>query len=122
MIYADFSFYETVYHGNAIPDSDFCVLATRASEYLDYYTAGRTAKYADKWPVEIGKACCAIAEIYQKYDKLDASVITMQSQTVGSWSATYRSADDVSATYRRQMADAARRYLMSTGLLYRGVC
>ena len=42
MAYAEFSFYQSTYHGTLIPDADsFQTAAERASDYLDSVTFGR---------------------------------------------------------------------------------
>ena len=83
-------------------------------------------------------ACCAIAEQYQSIDAAQAlaqKALTsamnsggeLQSQSVGSWSKTYRSGGDSAqqALSSAQAAQAsltaiAQQYLGTTGLLYRG--
>lgn len=136
MAYADFEYYSTVYLGTAINEDDFPRLSLRASSFLDYYTQGRAAKNADLDALKM--ACCAVAEQYQYIDtakalaqkSLSASLESdgeLQSQTVGSWSKTYRSGGDSAqqALSSVQMAQAAlgsvvQQYLAGTGLLYRG--
>lgn len=120
MIYADYAFYISAFSGRAIPETDFLPCAARASDYIDYITMGRAAKSKDA--EALGKACCAIAEIQYSASAAPADGAALQSQSVGSWSATYRTADEVSASSHKLMMDAARRYLAPTGLLYRGVC
>lgn len=136
MAYADFEYYSTVYLGAAIQEADFPRLALRASSYLDYYTQGRAAQSADLDALKM--ACCAIAEQYQYIDaaktlaqkSLTVSMESggeLQSQTVGSWSKTYRSGGDsaqqaLSSAQAAQasLAAIAQQYLGITGLLYRG--
>ena len=133
MIYASYEFYSYVYFGKSIEPSDFPRLALRASSYLDWCTAGRAAKHADLEAVKM--ACCAIAEAYQTIDaarssaskSLSASVGDsgeLQSQTVGSWSKTYRSGgssakDALNAAESAQgvLMETAKMYLAGTGLL-----
>lgn len=136
MAYADYEYYTTTYLGTAIKESDFPRLALRASAFLDYYTQGRAAQNAGLDALKM--ACCAIAEQYQYIDtaqalaqkSLTASLESngeLQSQTVGSWSKTYRSGGDSArqALSSVQAAKAAlgalaQQYLAGTGLLYRG--
>ena len=136
MAYADYEYYTTTYLGTAIKEDDFPRMALRASSFLDYYTQGRAAQNSDLDALKM--ACCAIAEQYQSIDtaqalaqkSLSASLESdgeLQSQTVGSWSKTYRSGRDSAqqALSSVQIAQAAlgaivQQYLAGTGLLYRG--
>lgn len=138
MVYADYEYYTTTYLGTAIQEADFSRLALRASSFLNYYTQGRAAKNPDLEALKM--ACCAVAEQYQVIDTaqalaqkaLSASLSSggsgeLQSQTVGSWSKTYRSGGDsaqqaLSSAQAAQasLASVAQQYLGTTGLLYRG--
>ena len=136
MAYADYTYYTTVYLGTAIKESDFPRLSLRASSFLDYYTQGRAAQNSELDALKM--ACCAVAEQYQYIDtaqalaqkSLSASLESdgeLQSQTVGSWSKTYRSGGDsaqqaLSSVHTAQAAlgSVVQQYLAGTGLLYRG--
>ena len=136
MAYADFEYYSNTYLGTAIEYNDFSRLSLRASAFLDYYTQGRAAKNAELDALKM--CCCAIAEQYQYIDTAKAlaqkSITSslenngeLQSQTVGSWSKTYRSGGDsaqqaLSSVQAAQSAltAIAQQYLAGTGLLYRG--
>lgn len=138
MAYADYEYYTTTYLGTAINEDDFPRLSLRASSFLDYYTQGRAAKNADLDALKM--ACCAVAEQYQYIDTAQAlaqKALTsslesgeageLQSQTVGSWSKSYRSGGEsakqaitAAQTVQTALASAAAHYLVGTGLLYRG--
>ena len=136
MAYADYEYYTTTYLGTAISEDDFPKLALRASSFLDYYTQGRAAQSAALDALKM--ACCAIAERYQSIESaqslaqksLSASAEAggeLQSQTVGSWSKTYRSGGESAQqalssvqTAKASLASVAQQYLAGTGLLYRG--
>ena len=136
MAYADYEYYTTTYLGTAIKKDDFPRLALRASSFLDYYTQGRAAQNSDLDALKM--ACCAVAEQYQYIDtaqalaqkSLSASLESdgeLQSQTVGSWSKTYRSGGDSAQqalssvqTAKASLSSIAQQYLSGTGLLYRG--
>lgn len=136
MAYADYEYYTDTYLGKAIQEADFPRLSLRASSFLDYYTQGRAAKNSGLDALKM--ACCAIAEQYQAIDAaqalaqkaLSASMDSsgeLQSQSVGSWSKTYRSGGDSAqqALASAQAAQAslaaiAQQYLGATGLLYQG--
>lgn len=132
MIYADYAYYTANYFGSVIPQDAYDAVAMRASRFLDYYTMNRAKDHADR--EEVKMACCALAEEYhtiftaQKLTQQAAETTgEMQSQTVGSYSVTYRSAGDaaktmaeLSAQAQSRLAAVARQYLAYTGLLYRG--
>lgn len=137
MAYADYEYYKNTYLGNAISEAEFPRLSLRASSFLDYYTQGRAAKNADLDALKM--ACCAVAEQYQAIDAAQAlatksltaalsdSSGELQSQTVGSWSKSYRSGGEsaaqaatAAASARSLLSAAAAQYLAGTGLLYRG--
>ena len=136
MAYADFEYYANTYLGTAIEYNDFSRLSLRASAFLDYYTQGRAAKNAELDALKM--CCCALAVQYQYIDTAKAlaqkSITSslenngeLQSQTVGSWSKTYRSGGDsaqqaLSSVQAAQSAltAIAQQYLAGTGLLYRG--
>ena len=138
MAYADYEYYTTTYLGTAISEADFPRMALRASSFLDYYTQGRAAQNADLDALKM--ACCAVAEQYQYIDiaqalaqkSLTSSLESsesgeLQSQTVGSWSKTYRSGGDSAQqalssmqAAKASLASIVQQYLDGTGLLYRG--
>ena len=137
MVYADYDYYSNVYLGSAISSDDFPRMAMRASAFLDYATMGRAAKHANLDAVKM--ACCAVADDYQTIDtaralankSLSASLEAtsggtgeLQSQSVGSWSKTYRSGGSsasealgVTANAQETLFATAAMYLAGTGLL-----
>lgn len=138
MPYADYAYYTGTYLGTAITEQDFPKLSLRASSFLDYYTQGKAAHNADLDALKM--ACCALAEQYQSIEtaqalaqkSLSASLSSstsgeLQSQTVGSWSKSYRSGGDSAqhalssvASAKNALTTIAQEYLGATGLLYRG--
>lgn len=126
MIYADYNFYVSSFYGNVIPEEEYAAAALRASQFLDYYTMNRAKDNADLEAVKM--ACCALAEEYYAIETSQRLAMQtdgeMQSQTVGSYSVTYRSKADtartIAAEARGRMVAIARQHLAHTGLLYRG--
>lgn len=133
-MYADYEFYVSSYYGTMIAEEDFCPLAKRAGEFIDYITA-RRAKAAFNGDNEdtiyaIKKCCCALAEQYVTIDQMKVSAAAtfssggeIQSETVGSHSRTFRSGSETMLTVEsanKELGNIARRYLWPTGLLYRG--
>lgn len=138
-MYADYGFYASVYYGVAITEDDFPRLASKASDFIDYYTKDKAATATDETIVlAISKACCAVAEKMLEMEqaaKLRAQYIDAalnggekKSETVGSWSVSYSTAADYARSEaeltnpRAQYAQAALEYLANTGLLFRGGC
>lgn len=136
MVYADYEFYSQIYLGATITEEAFPKLALRASAFLDYYTQGKAEKNAELNALKM--ACCSIAEQYKLIDdaqlmankSLEAAIVSggeIQSESVGSWSRTYKGKSE-SATAaagfandaKSELANIARQYLSVTGLLYRG--
>lgn len=94
MAYADFEFYKTEYGGKAIAETDFPGLANRAAAYINAVTAGAAARATTGNPLYmVQMANCALAEITQDEDRLNAGTFTVEAQvaseTVGSWSRSY---------------------------------
>lgn len=137
MVYADYEYYKATYLGAAIQEAEFPRLALRASAFLDYYTQGRAALNHGLDALKM--ACCAVAEQYQSIEsaqdlaqKAASNALSkeggeLQSQSVGSWSKTYRSAGEsaedaarAGAAAREGLSGVAGMYLAGTGLLYRG--
>ena len=137
MAYADFDFYINKYMGTAIDLPHFDRLALRASSFLDYYTQGMAAQNPELEARRM--ACCAVAEQYHIIEQapsmarknlsesLKSDGGEVQSESVGSWSKTFRSAGDsagsaasVAASAQAALAAVARQYLAGTGLIYRG--
>ena len=132
-----YEFYTGVDGGTRIQAADFHRLITRDHSFLRYYTMGRPVPEAheNEWRM----ACCAIAEEQLSIDAaksmaqkslsaaLESKGGELQSQSVGSWSKTYRSGGDsakeaaeVARVSESALAAVARLYLGHTGLLYRG--
>ncbi len=130
MAYADFEYYVCTYMGSAVPEDVFPMLAMKASAYVDYITMNRAKTAAGDAGDAVKNAVCALAEIIQDGEKLNAvSTDTerqVSSETVGAWSRSYGnksvSATDVQMIETRKR-EAAAMYLAPYGLLKaRGYC
>ena len=137
-MYADYRFYVDEYYGKLITEQEFPELASRGSEFIDYITFGKAKKavnasdplYPTDTVIAIKKCCCALAEQYEAINKAKAAVVAtiradgeIQSETVGAHSRSFRSGADTANTVtatEAELANIARRYLLPTGLLYRG--
>lgn len=106
-----YSYYVEIYRGTEIESSEeFERLAMRASEYIYEKTLGRAGCYTSD-PVK--KACCAIAEAIFEEEKHSGKI----SESVGSWSVNYSSKENTES----RMYNILKKYLLPTGLLYRGM-
>ena len=124
MVYADYEFYTNTFLGTSLDEATFNQNAVRASSYLDYITMGKAEKNAGLHAIKL--ACCALAEEYHVFSEAQKRASSasgeVQSETVGSWSQTYRSGAETMEAAKNQMAYVAAQYLAHTGLLYRGRC
>lgn len=123
-MYADYDYFRSVYFGGDIPPDVYERLATRASDFIDYYTQGRAKTYSRDDAVK--KACCALVEQYQVVENCKAACAAAErdvaSETVGGYSVSYRSSHEELKAAESALTEAAKRYLGGTGLLYRGGC
>lgn len=69
MAYTDWNFYETTYHGNVVPETDFPRIADRASDFLDVITFDRLVDGLpsdERAATKVQKAVCAVSDhIYE---------------------------------------------------------
>lgn len=133
-MYASYEFYNTEYMGAPMTEEEFERAAKKASQYLDYYTMGRAKD--SKGLEALSMACCALAEQYFEIDALlgrakksalSADSAAKKSETVGSYSVTYQSAEEISKSayeraeeLKKKLPETVKLYLLGTGLLYRG--
>ncbi len=128
-MYADYAYYTSTFFGDMIPEEKFEKYATHASDFIDYFTFGRAAANAELPAVK--KCCCALAEQYMTIESVQgaaAAKVTadgiIASESVGSHSRSFRSGVEAAQAMDAENAKLAaigRRYLLPTGLLYRGV-
>lgn len=122
--YADFTYYSATYLGTAIASADFARLALRASATIDNLTFDRAAPIvtaaAETATIDkIKMATCAVAEELQKQDQADGAD-GIQSESVGSYSVSYAENSGKRLTNETKQSKAAKLYLSSTGLMFRG--
>lgn len=120
-MYADYNFYRSRYGGTQIAEEEWTFLAGQASDYIDYITCGKAASLSTV-PEAVQKCCCALAERYRIISnaRKQASDAELQSESVGSYSRTYRSSAENAQLATAELSAIAKQYLLSTGLLYRG--
>lgn len=118
-MYADYAYYSTTYYGNSISSADFPRYATRASDYIDSLSLTRVP---DGSLDAVKKCCCALAEKFQIIENANAIAAAgeLASESVGSYSRSFRSSAEIEAAAKAELGNIARMYLSKTGLLYRG--
>ena len=127
-MYADYTYYQESFYGNAIAEADWPKYATKASDFIDYLTWKKAQNNAEL--TEVKKCCCALAERYKAIEALQIAASAkvtedgiISSETVGSHSRSFRNgAEGAQAIveYEKELSSIVRRYLLPTGLLYRG--
>lgn len=130
-MYATYEFYKDTY-GGAVSEEDFPRMVIKASAYLDYYTMGKVKMVSDSESVKV--ACCALVDKYFEIEFMstaaqknasDVASAGKKSESVGSYSVTYQTADELKAmeqNLKAELAEICRIYLAGTNLLYRGGC
>ena len=127
-IYTDYGFYECVYKGNMSED-DFERLVIKASCEVNKNIFSRNT---EKYDLEVQLTTCSITDILYKIEQLENKLNNsisnemLKSESVGDYSRTFNSAgiDDIKneiSNQKSNIKEELRRYLLNTGLLYRGV-
>ena len=119
----DYSFYKDVFHGDLLTEDNYEKYATRADAWLDQLTYGRyeNPDLSESVLQKVKLSECALAELCFSIATDAASNPSIEKETVGSHSVTYRGSTDSISGWSARIRETASRYLMSTGLLYRGV-
>jgi hypothetical protein len=114
--YADYSYYQTMYFGTDVAESDFPALMGKASAFIDRETFGRISGEPEDC---VKQAACALVDCLHAWGGTDG----VSSESVGEYSVSYNVGHGGhSASVRDRMYKILRDYLGNTGLLYRGVC
>ena len=117
--YADYAFYTDKYLGRIIPnENDFAYYALRASEIIDSKTFGRINEITPA----VQLACCAAAdELYSDASAKAKAAGGVSSESVDGYSVSYRAYNTEAEKAAGKRVNAAiKRYLGSTGLMFRG--
>lgn len=126
--YTDYVFYKDTYKGN-MPEEDFNKLVIRASYEVQKNIFNRDITgYED----EVQLATCSVADILLKIEILENkketifSKQTLKSESVGDYSRTFdtTSVSDIEvqiSNQKEKIKEELKKYLLITGLLYRGV-
>lgn len=117
--YTDYAYYTTTYLGTAITETLFPAYALRASAVIDQLTFDRATSVVDVAIIDkLEMATCAIAEELQKQDI--SGVDAIQSESVGGHSISYAKNSSAQMTNDQKLLRAAKLYLGSTDLLFKG--
>lgn len=126
--YTNYEFYIDTYKGN-MPQDDFEILVIKASYEVQKNIFNRIITgYED----EVQMATCSIADILYKIEQLENKKDTtisekvLKSESVGNYSRTFEtsSSTDIDvqiSNQKEKIKEELRNYLLTTGLLYRGV-
>ena len=119
---ATYEFYTSEYFGKLLISEEFPEYATRADAWLSELTFGRYASpdLSESQLQAVKMSECAVAEICYELQAEPVSDPSISKETVGSHSVTYRTGSEAAAGLAGRIYDAAARYLLTTGLLYRG--
>lgn len=126
--YTNYDFYKTTYKGD-MPETDFNKVIVRASYEVQKNIFNRDIKgYED----EVQMATCSVADILLKVEQLENKKDTilsnnnLKSESVGDYSRTFDTIgiDNINveiSNQKKKIKEELKRYLLHTGLLYRGV-
>lgn len=126
--YTDYDFYKNTYKGD-MPETDFNKIVIRASAEVRKNIFNRDITNYEN---EIQMATCSVADILLKVEQLENKKNTilsnnnLKSESVGDYSRTFDTIgiDNVNveiSNQKEKIKEELRRYLLHTGLLYRGV-
>lgn len=110
-MFANYEFYKTDYGGSAIAETSFLLYGNRATAYLKSIIS----RVPEPPTQELKMAMCAVADEMLKDDAEHGGI---QSESVGSWSRSYKR--DLRSTQRKYF-DAATLFLSSTCLVGRWI-
>ena len=119
---ATYDFYQTEYYGKLLSAEEFPEYATRADAWLSELTFNRycSPDLSESQLQAVKMSECAVAELCYELQAEPVSDPSISKETVGSHSVTYRTEAEAAAGLAARVYDTAARYLMTTGLLYRG--
>ena len=111
--YADYNFYESVYHGD-MDETDFSRNILSASQYIRYLTHGRSDGYEGD---ELKYAACEAADIlYSSYQKEADGTGEKKSENTDGYSVSYvtqaKDGETSEELANRKMTGAIRKWLL----------
>ena len=119
---SDFDFYQTEYFGKLLASEEFPEYATRADAWLSELTFDRYSSpdLSESQLKAVKMSECAVADLWFQYLTEAATNPSISKETVGSHSVTYRTGTEAASGWAARIYETAARYLLTTGLLYRG--
>ena len=119
---SDYEFYQTRYFGKLLTSEEFPEYATKADGWLNELTYGKYSSpdLSDSQLNAVKMAECSLADLCFTQETEAASNPSISKETVGDHSVTYRTGTDSTSVWSVRIYDTAARYLLTTGLLYRG--
>lgn len=122
MIYADEDFYKEKYLLGRKPviSTGFPFYARQAGKVIDCYTLDRLTDLAEV-PEEVQMCCCELAEAAYRHEKTEKDSSGKTSEKIGTYSASYGSAQEMSAAAAGKERQIVMKWLEHTGLCYQGV-
>lgn len=129
VIYADYEYYKKSYLEGATPtidENEFPLLSLKASQLINMYTFNRVPDMTSV-PEEVKMCCCELIGIFHT-EKLQLAAIPTDGKTaekVGDYSVsygvTYKDVADIEKRFQSKKQECIETWLLTTGLLYRGV-
>ncbi len=108
---SDYEFYRDVYLGSVLSEDDFPRYAREADSWLDQLTYGKYASpdLTEKVLTAVKMAECSLAELCFSMATDAASNPSIEKETVGSHSVTYRGSTDSVSGWSARIREAASR-------------
>lgn len=121
--FADSRYYSEIYLSGreaVVDTASFAFYARKATQEIKRYTGQNVNE--SNLPDCVKLCCCEVAELLYSAEKAaSAHNSGVTSESVGSWSVNYGSAQENAAGLHRNIRAAIYRWLSGTGLLYLGV-
>lgn len=121
MNYADEIYYKSEYlcGKEAVIDTAFEFYARSATAEIKRF-AGRNIDNSNI-PECVKNCCCELAELIYTHEKTAADTNGKSSESVGGWSVSYESREQVMQSFNNSVKDCIYKWLSGTGLLFAGV-
>lgn len=126
----DEQYYINTYKGRVSDVDALTKYIYQAEATVDYFTFGRL-KNLTEVPTSAKLAVCELIDLYDNYEskrlKMDSTEARISSETVGSHSVSFKYNDeifkfgDIDTWKKKSEYEIVSKYLMTSGLMYRGV-
>ena len=123
-MYVDYAFYSGPFGGSLISAADFTALERQAALHIDQITYNRLHQ---GWVVTdmVKMAVCDVAETIKRHEAAAQAAVSsagVKGENVDGYSVSYQDPDIAMAAIDSAKTEAARPYLIYTGLMDRSVC